>query len=76
MGSDWAKLTEIFTGDPGGDWVQWELLERDNGEGAIFEFYRYVDLHAENWCRLVRTLDSRDVELVRPFVRKWFPLLP
>ncbi len=73
---DWDKASHVQGGEPGGDWVCWDVVERENGEGAVVEIIKLVELYAHDQWRIVRTLSRHDLEHVRPYVNDWSIVTP
>jgi hypothetical protein len=72
----WAAASAVRQGTPGSDWVDWYVIERANGQGAVLEVVSYFELWANDECDLVRTLTRSDLNTVRPYVIEWTTLPP
>jgi len=71
----WAAASGVRQGTPGSDWVDWYVIERGNGQGAVLEVVSYFELWANDECDLVRTLTRYDLDTVRSHVTDWVALV-
>ena len=71
----WAAASGVRQGTPGSDWVDWYVIERANGQGAVLEVVSYFELWANDECDLMRTLTRYDLDSARSHVTDWVALV-
>jgi hypothetical protein len=78
VAGEWAELARLCedAGEPEGDWVQLQLLERENGDGAVVEFFLYFRLELDDQCVFVRPLSKRELVEARMRVKEWILMDP
>ena len=78
MAGEWAELAKLCEddGQPQGDWVQLQLLEREIGDGAVVEFFLYFRFEVDDQCVFVRPLSQRDLVEARMYVKEWMLMDP
>ena len=72
----WEKAACVQQGKPGGNWVFWNIVERETGEGAVVEVVNYFAMDAGDDWRVVRSLSRHDMDRVRPYVEEWSTITP
>ena len=73
----WEKAACVQQGKPGGNWVFWNIVERETGGGRlVVEVVNYFAMDAGDDWRVVRSLSRHDMDRVRPYVEEWSTITP